>query len=136
MAIGGTDFFNEERTMAESSNCSAAPKLIFSCSGAADVGEVADRAARQLTRAGIGRMYCLAGLGGDVPAIAEQTGLAGAILAIDGCPTACASATLKRAGFDRFTRLQLADLGLNKGAAPASAENIERVVAAAREQFQ
>jgi uncharacterized metal-binding protein len=81
-------------------------------------------------------MYCLAGLGGDVPGIIEQTGLSGAILAIDGCPTACVSATLKRSGFDRFTRLQLADLGLNKGAAPASPENINRVVAAAREQFQ
>ena len=121
--------------MAESCFCSVAPKLIFSCSGAADVGEVADRAARNLTRAGVGKMYCLAGLGGGIPSIIEQTGLASAILAIDGCPTGCASATLKQAGFKDFSRMQLSDLGLNKGAAPASPENVERVVAAARAIF-
>ena len=118
--------------MADSCSCSAAPKLIFSCSGAADVGEVADRAARHLTRAGVGKMYCLAGVGGGIPSIIEQTGAASAILAIDGCPTACASASLKQAGFEKFSRIQLADLGLNKGAAPASPENVERVMAAAR----
>ena len=121
--------------MAESCSCSAAPNLIFSCSGAADVGEVADRAARHLTRSGIGKMYCLAGIGGGIPSIIEQTGAASAILAIDGCPTACASATLKQAGFEKFSRIQLADLGLNKGAAPASPENVERVMAAARANF-
>lgn len=30
--------------------CQAAPQLIFPCSGAADVGEISDRAARRLTR--------------------------------------------------------------------------------------
>ena len=122
--------------MAESCSCSAAPKLIFSCSGAADVGEVSDRAARQLTRAGVGKMYCLVGIGGGIPGILEQTGLASAIMAIDGCPTACASASLIRAGFKDFTTMQLADLGLNKGTSPASAENIEHVVTAARKRFQ
>ena len=89
--------------MADSCNCSAAPRLIFACSGAADVGEVSDRAARQLTRAGVGKMYCLAGIGGAIPGILEQTGLASALLAIDGCPTACVSASLAKAGFGKFT---------------------------------
>lgn len=31
----------------KSCECSAAPTLIFSCSGAADVGELSDRAARK-----------------------------------------------------------------------------------------
>ena len=119
--------------MSESCSCSAAPKLIFACSGAADVGEVADRAARQLTRAGVGKMYCLGGLGGDLPNFIETTRMAGAILAIDGCPSACASVTLKRTGFTGFAQLQLADIGINKGSSPATPENIERVVAAARE---
>ena len=121
--------------MAESCSCSAAPKLIFSCSGAADVGEVADRAARNLTRAGVGKMYCLAGIGGGIPSFIEQTGAASTILAIDGCPTACSSAILKQAGFKGFSCIQLADIGLSKGATPASPENIERVVAAARVLF-
>lgn len=31
-------------------DCSAAPKLVFSCSGAAEIGEVSDRAARLLVQ--------------------------------------------------------------------------------------
>ncbi len=49
--------------------CATAPKLIFACSGAADVGEISDRAARRLTKEGKGKMYCLAGVGGRVPDI-------------------------------------------------------------------
>lgn len=112
--------------------CGGAPKLIFACSGAADVGEVADRAARQLTRAGVGRMYCLAGIGGRIADILHTTSDARSILAIDGCPAACASMSLKQAGFSGFAQLQLADQGLAKGASPATPENIQRVVDAAR----
>ena len=112
--------------------CNVAPKLIFACSGAADVGEIADRAARQLTREGEGKMYCLAGIGGGIPAILENTRTASTILAIDGCPSACASMSLKKAGFTNFNRLQLAEIGLSKGSSPASTENIERVAVEAR----
>lgn len=115
-------------------SCSgSAPKLIFACSGAADVGELADRAARQLTRERAGRMYCLAGIGGRVADIQHTTEGARSILAIDGCPTACASMCLKQAGFSGFAQVQLADLGLAKGASPATPENIQRVVDAAKQ---
>ena len=53
-------------------SCSSAPKLIFSCSGAADVGELADQAARRLTREGSGKMFCLAGIGGQVEGIIKS----------------------------------------------------------------
>ena len=53
--------------------CRTGPKLIFACSGAADVGAVADQAARKLNRDGAGRMFCLAGIGGRVSGIMETT---------------------------------------------------------------
>ena len=56
-----------------SCECSAAPTLIFACSGAADVGEITDLVARKLTREGIGKMFCLAGVGGRVDPILETT---------------------------------------------------------------
>ena len=43
-------------------DCSSGTKLIFACSGAADVGAVADQAARKLTKQGVGKMFCAAGL--------------------------------------------------------------------------
>ena len=40
--------------------------MIFACSGSADVGKIADLAARKLMEDGVGKMSCLAGVGGRV----------------------------------------------------------------------
>jgi uncharacterized metal-binding protein len=118
--------------MAEQSNvCSGGPKLIFACSGAADVGAIADQAARKLTRDGAGKMFCLAGIGGRINGIMKTTESAGKILAIDGCPLNCVKACLEKAGFSKFAHFQLADLGLEKGKSPANEENIGTVYNAA-----
>jgi uncharacterized metal-binding protein len=109
------------------------PKLVFACSGAADVGALADQAARQLTRDGAGKMYCLAGVGGRVRDIMETTERAAAILAIDGCSLDCAKSCLEGAGFKRYAHLRISELGLEKGATPINAETIGRVATRARE---
>ncbi len=110
--------------------CSGAPTLIFACSGASDVGEIADHAARRLRDRGIGKMYCLAGLGGRVSGIVKTTEAAGKILAIDGCGLDCAKNTLQQAGIRQFGHVRLADLGLAKGSSPVTADRVEKVVAA------
>jgi len=108
-------------------SCQAAPKLIFPCSGASDVGELTDRAARQMTRDGAGKMYCLAGIGGRVDAIMETTGAAAKVLLIDGCPQECARKTMEQAGFTGFEHLTLASLGLNKGTSPMTDQHLRLV---------
>ena len=114
--------------------CGGAPKLIFACSGGADVGELADQAARTMTRNGQGKMFCLAGIGGRVSGIMKTTEAAGKILAIDGCPLNCAKKTLEEAGFKDFVHLNLAAIGFKKGESPVNDENIATAVqvAAAR----
>jgi uncharacterized metal-binding protein len=107
--------------------CGGGTKLIFACSGAADVGEIADRAARKLTREGKGRMFCTAGLGGRIGGILKTTEAAEGVLAIDGCPLNCVKSSLEQAGFTTFQHLQLADLGLEKGKSPATEESINKV---------
>lgn len=107
--------------------CSANPLLIFSCSGGSDAGETADRAARLLTREGIGKMFCLAGLGGKVEAILNNTRKAKRILVIDGCPQQCARKTLEQAGISKFKAFDLSSIGLTKGKSPATEENISKV---------
>ncbi len=102
--------------------CGTAPKLVFACSGAADVGAIADQAARKLAKDGVGRMYCLAGIGGRVSGIMATTGAAAKVLAIDGCPLTCAKNTLLQAGFNTFEHLQLGDLGMAKGKTPPTPE--------------
>ena len=110
--------------------CAGAPKLIFACSGAADVGAVADQAARKLSKNGTGKMFCLAGIGGRVPGIMATTQSAARILAIDGCPLNCAKESLLLAGFHGFEHLQLADLGMEKGKTPPTPEAVAKVATA------
>jgi uncharacterized metal-binding protein len=111
--------------------CSGGPKLIFACSGAADVGAIADQAARKLTREGAGKMFCMAGIGGHIDGIMKTTESASKILVIDGCPLNCVKACLEKAGFSKFVHMQLADLGLEKGKSPANEENIGKAYNAA-----
>ncbi len=109
--------------------CGAAVKLIFACSGAADVGEIADRAARKMTREGKGKMFCLAGIGGRVSGIMATTQAAQKILALDGCPLDCVRHSLEQAGFGQFEHLCITDMGMEKGKTSVSEENIARVAA-------
>lgn len=115
--------------------CTPASRLIFACSGAADVGEIADLSARKLTTDGAGKMFCLAGVGGRVKGIMETTKAAKVILAIDGCPLHCARNTLEQAGFKDFEHLCLADIGMKKGETPATPDNVEKVATRGRVQI-
>ncbi len=49
--------------------CKGVTDLMFCCSGAADTAEIADLAVRDLHKAKDARMFCLAGIAGDVELI-------------------------------------------------------------------
>jgi uncharacterized metal-binding protein len=115
--------------------CEAAPTLIFACSGAADVGAIADLAARKLTADKAGKMFCLAGVGGRVGGILKTTKEAENILAIDGCPLDCTKLCLEEAGFNEFVHMVVTDFGLKKGEAPPNDENISAVVEEAKRRL-
>ena len=99
-------------------------KLIFPCSGAADVGEIADRIARKLTKELIGRMFCLAGVGGRIAPIMATTESASQILAIDGCGLDCVKKCLENAGFESFQHIRITDMGMEKGKTAITEGNI------------
>ena len=107
--------------------CATAPKLIFACSGGADVGQITDLTARRLTSEGAGKMFCLAGIGGRVSGMMASTQAAAAVLAIDGCPLDCVRKTLQEAGSTRFEHLRLSDMGIEKGQSPATDERVTQV---------
>ncbi len=115
--------------------CSTSPTLIFPCSGGSDCGAVSDQAARALTREGVGKMYCLAGLGGDVAGIIANAKSAGKVLAIDGCNLDCARKTLERVGVPVTAHLRMSDLGMEKGKTPANETNVAAVAAAGRQRL-
>jgi len=122
--------------MAETSNqptcCGAAPKVIFACSGASDVGEITDLAARKLAAEGVATMLGLAGISGRVSGIVASAKAAPARLAIDGCPVDCARKILEQADLGKFEHLRLSDLGMERGESPITDTRIENVVNCAR----
>lgn len=120
---------------AQANCCSGGLTLIFACSGAADVGEIADRAARILTKDGIGKMFCLAGIGGRVSGIMKTTEAASKILAIDGCELDCVKNCLQQAGFAEFEHFRVTDLGMQKGTSTPSDESVAEVAQKAAEML-
>jgi len=119
---------NTQNTQAQCS-CSSAPKFVFPCSGASDVGGLSDQAARQMAKDGTGKMYCLAGIGGRVDAIMANTKAAARVLVIDGCDQECARKTMELAGFRDFQHLKLAEMGFKKGETPVTSARIQEVAA-------
>ncbi len=91
------------------------------------MGGLSDQAARQITKDGTGKMYCLAGIGGRVEAILANTRGAARVLVIDGCSQECARKTLELAGFTGFQHLKLEQLGYKKGETPLTPARIREV---------
>ena len=122
--------------MSSACGCTASSKLIFACSGAADVGAIADQTARRLTREGQGKMFCIVGVGGRVSGIMKSTEAASKILAIDGCPLNCVKNCLEQAGFKKYEHLQLADLGMEKGKTPPTSEMVDKAAKSGAEKLK
>ncbi len=112
----------------EGSSSAEKKVLIFSCSGAANVGEIADEACRRLMFDGKGEMYCLNGLGGQIDEFIEKTKAADVVLLVDGCDKACGKVVMDKAGIDAFRYVCVTDLGVEKGKPKrAEEEQIEKL---------
>ncbi len=112
--------------------CGGGVTLLYSCSGAADVGELADRAVRKLWKEGFGLKTCLAGVGADLSGFVQSAQGADVNITLDGCPTACAKKGLERIGVKPVS-IVLADLGYKKGESPVTEERIENIAAEVKE---
>jgi uncharacterized metal-binding protein len=93
-------------------NAKKVTRLVFVCSGAADVGELTDRAARRLRGDSLAAMSCLASVGARDEDVMFNIDRAERVLLIDGCPNACARRTLEHAGIHRFTHFDLSEVDL------------------------
>jgi len=123
---------------AESSSCCGTAKaktvLLYACSGGANVGEISDKAARELMFAGEGTMFCLAGLGGDIQGMVQTARDADVNLVIDGCPMDCAKKTFDRHGIANYQHVKVTDLGIEKVKGVRCTDGqVQKVVAKAKE---
>lgn len=121
--------------MPEPSPCSCGqrePKrIIFPCAGQANVGQLTNLAAIQLTEEGFGSIACVALL-----AIVNENLVAGAmnadeVVILDGCPMLCAKKIAGAQGIAAGQHLVMTELGLTKGPSKSYTEDdIETIVAA------
>ena len=109
-------------------SCGQPTVLIYACSGAANTGEISDLAARKLTKEGVGKMFCLAGLGGKVDLIIKQAEAADVNIVIDGCSLDCAAKSFENVGITDFIHLRVTDLGIEKNKSEVNDENVDIVV--------
>jgi uncharacterized metal-binding protein len=107
--------------------CSGSNRLIFSCSGAADLGALSDQVARKLARDGKGRLYCAAVVGANITAKMEPIKTATEIMTIDGCSVLCAKTMLENAGF-KAESFNLEELGFQKGNTEINGANIDSAI--------
>lgn len=99
--------------MSESCSCSAAPVLIFACSGGSNVGQIANQAAVELSREKVGKMFCLAGVGAHIDSFIESS-RDNRLVVIDGCPVACAKKLFEHAQLPVSDYIMVTDLDIKK----------------------
>jgi len=96
---------------------------IMACSGAADVGFLSDRTARMLSVAGIGSMYCLAGIGADIESFIKGAKDSRNIV-IDGCPVKCGKKAMDKRGLESESYV-VTDFGFVKGETGMSEDTVK-----------
>ncbi|MBU0515879.1 MAG: putative zinc-binding protein [Proteobacteria bacterium] len=88
--------------------------MLLACSGASNVGQLTNQAAVELTREGLGRMFCLAGIGGGLSGFVQSARDAATLVVMDGCELGCARAIFERAEVPLKNYLVVTDLGIDK----------------------
>ena len=100
--------------------------FVLSCSGACDLGNIADHVARKLSREGYRKMHCLAVVGAGIDNHTRELKRSN-LLVIDGCAKNCGKKIVEDAGFRDFYYLRISDLGFGKGKTGVTGRSINSV---------
>ena len=120
--------------MLKDSCCSDKKTLILACSGGSNVGQITNEAAKRLTGEGVGRFFCLAGVGGDISGIVETTKGADEVVVLDGCSVGCAKAIVEKVAAPITCYVDATQLGIEKNPSfDMTDQQIETVCAAVRQ---
>lgn len=95
-------------------SCQERAVIIYSCSGSANLGQACNELAQRLMERGVGKMGCLAGLGGHVPNMVLSAQNSDELIVLDGCSMGCAMKTVEHAGAKASYHLVATDIGLVK----------------------
>jgi len=121
--------------MAETATCSCGtnePKrIIFPCAGQANVGQLTNLAAIQLTEEGYGTIACASLLAIGTESLVANAMNADEVVILDGCPMLCAKKIAGAQGVAVGQHLVVTELGITKGPSKNyTNDDIEKIVAA------
>ncbi len=88
--------------------------MILACSGGSNVGQLSNQATGELAQEGVGKMFCLAGIGGHLSGFVQSAKDVPMMVAIDGYPMGCAKAILENAQVPLQHYLVLTEEGIEK----------------------
>lgn len=116
--------------------CGCSDVRVVTCSGASNVGQVANQAAIMLAKEKVAGFFCLAGVGGHIPGMVRAAKEAGLMVSIDGCPVQCAAKTLQHAEIEPAIQIIVTELGIEKSHEIAFDKNdCSRVVEKVKEEM-
>jgi uncharacterized metal-binding protein len=94
--------------------CGCLDVRVVACSGASNVGQIANQAAIELAKQKIAGFFCLAGVGSHIKGMVKSAKEAGLMVAIDGCSVQCAAKTLQHAEIEPAIQVIVTELGIEK----------------------
>lgn len=100
--------------MTEECTCKADNIILLPCSGGSNCGQIANQVAVSLDILGLGRLYCLAGIGAHIGGMVESARSAERIVALDGCEVACSRKTIEHAGLTVSDWICITEEGVSK----------------------
>jgi uncharacterized metal-binding protein len=107
--------------------------MILACSGASNVGQLSNQAAVELTQEGFGKMFCLAGIGGQLQGFVQSAKDVPEMVVIDGCSVGCAKGVVEQAAVPLKKYLVVTDLGIEKNKVfKLKEEEVKKVKAAVK----
>ena len=94
--------------------CGSSDVRVVACSGASNVGQIANQAALELAKEKVAGFFCLAGVGAHIEGMVKSAKEAGLMVAIDGCPVQCAAKTLQHVEIEPAIQVIVTELGIEK----------------------
>ena len=110
-------------------------KLLYSCSGSANTGYLADQVWRKLKGSGVGAGTCLAAVGADLSGFLASAEGADENIVIDGCPVGCGRKIFENKGLS-CAQYVMTDFGVEKGKTDINQDIIDRVSGEIREKIE
>ena len=115
--------------------CGDGMSLVYACSGASDVGELADRVTRLLIHENFGSKTCLAAVGAGLEGYVQSGLGADENIMIDGCSVECGRQILENAGIVH-TSFVLTEMGCTKGKTEVTDELVRDMAHKIREKVK